>query len=202
MSDRQRTESDNCRNIRITLRRPRCENDADRLLDALKYARIDLRLISFRGAIDYPNVVAFLPKVIAHALKTEPTQKPSRCNKTHDAFAMVRMVVKDLPCRPPPEKNIESAQFLYIEPKPPFAGRNPISQGRTFRFLRALPFDPTTEPLRFLFIGRVSQDDCDRLFPLDLVRVLSRGGERSEYAGDPFLLLIRVAKRVSHEHPQ
>ena len=71
--------------VRLLLRRARGEHDAHGLLHALEDARVDLRLVALRRAVDDPDVVAGAAEVVAHLLKAWTAEEAGHGDEADDA---------------------------------------------------------------------------------------------------------------------
>src|SRR5882672_1062434 len=109
-------------------------------------------------------------------------------------------MVEDLPCRPAPEVDVEIAEVLAVRASAPFTRRHPVCQRRRFLQLLGFTLDPATTPFGFLLVGRVPDHHRDRLFPLDLVRVLPRLGNRREDSWNPSFIVVGIPKCIGYEH--
>jgi hypothetical protein len=124
--------------LAILVRRSSREHDADWLLHTLKYAGCYLRLMSLRRAVNDPNGRAVAPQVIAHPLKSRPTQICRWSYETHYAEAvLIFLARRGIPartehfeCRPSPEVDVEIFQVLRVGADPPIRRRHPAIHRR------------------------------------------------------------------------
>lgn len=67
------------------------KHDADRLLDSLKDARRDFRLVPFRRAINHPDFGTGAPEIVAHLLEARTIKETShRYEANNPFFVLVR----------------------------------------------------------------------------------------------------------------
>ena len=200
MPGRERLKANLRRSLRFAFRGTRGEHDAHGLLHALKDARVDFRLMALGRAVDHPDVVAGAAQVIAHLLKARPAQETGHGDEAHDARLAPRPVVVSFPRRPAPEVNVEVAQVLAVRAHAPFARRHPVGQRRGFFRRGILALDPAAASLGLLLVGRIANDDGDRLVALDLVRVLPGLGNGRDDLRQVALVVLGIPERVGDEH--
>jgi len=189
------------RTVSVVLSGARGQYYANWLLDALKDAGIDFRLMSLRGAVDHPYVIAGPAQVIAHLLKPQSAEKTGDGDIANYSGCVSGAVIIDFPRRPAPKIDIEVAQMLTVDPRGPLRRRHPISQWSTLLRLRTLPFNPAPKSLGFHFVGRVPYDYCNGLFPLDLVRFLAGFRYRRQNARNPTFVIVRISQGIGYKHP-
>jgi hypothetical protein len=107
MSGGKRLKANPCRRIGPALGGARGEYDAQGLLDTLKDARVDLRLMPFWRAVNDPNIVAHLAQILPHLLKAWTVEKPCHRDEANDACLASRPLLVYFPRRPAPEVNVE-----------------------------------------------------------------------------------------------
>ena len=151
-------------------------------------------------AVDDPDVVAGAPEVIAHLLKTRPAEEAGDGDVADDAGAVRGVVIEDLPRRPAPEVDVEIAQVLAVRARAPLARRHPLGKRRGFLRQFVFALNPAASPECVVFVGRIAEHDGDGLVAFDLVCRLPRLGDRREDAGNPALVVVRIAERIRDEH--
>src|SRR5262249_37771253 len=85
--------------------------------------------------------------------------------------------------------------MLAVRADAPFGGRLPAVE-RRLDLAAGSPFDPPTAPFRFFLVGRIADNDGDRLLALDLVRLAPRPRDRLEDLRQFLVLDEGIAERV------
>ena len=201
-ADRKRAEPDPRRGGGFGSRGPGDEDDADRLLNALKDASGYVGLMAFGRTVDDPDVIGLAAEVVAHLLEAGAVKEPGDRDEANDAGVMVGVVVEHLPGGPAPEVDVEVAEVLGVCPDAPLARGLPGVERRRFGGVGAPGLDPPAAPHRLFFIRRVADDDGDRLSPLDRVRLLTGLGDRPEDGGEPFILDVGAAQGIGDVQTQ
>jgi hypothetical protein len=84
------------------------------LLYRLKYSCAYIGLVSFRGTVNHPDFVRGSPQVITHSLETWTVKEARNCDKADYSSVRRRIVIKNLPCSPTPEINVEVTQVFSM----------------------------------------------------------------------------------------
>ena len=102
--------------------------------------------------------------------------------------------------RPAPEVDVEVLEVLGVRADAPLRRRHPAVQRRgDARRCRSRSSRPAP---RLVLVGRIADDDRDRLLLLDLVRRAPRHRDRLVDLPELLLLDERVAERVGDEQPK
>ncbi len=81
----------------------------------------------------------------------------------------------------------------------PRGGRHPTIEWRLSSITTA--FDPTAAPFRLLLVGRIADDDRNRLATLDLVGVAAGAANGLEDLRESFFFNEGIAESIGDEEP-
>ena len=178
---------------------PACrQHDAHRLLHALEQARCHLGLVAFGGCVDDPDLVAAPPQRSTHRFEAGPVQEAGHGDERDDA--VVRRLLENLPCGPPPEVDIQVAQVLRVRADAPRWRRHPRIQRGELTCVASLAFDPAATAFGLFFVGRVADDDHDGLVALDDVGRAPLPTDGCQEARKPAAVVVWIRQGVGHEH--
>src|ERR1044072_3070737 len=121
MTNGKRTKPDNARRFLVCVFRSGRKHDTDWLLHCLKNSRADFGLMTFRGAIYYPNLSSYAAKILAHSVEYWSIKEARYSNEAGYPGIPVGIVIKNLPCCPAPEIDIKVTQVLYMRTSSPIS---------------------------------------------------------------------------------
>src|ERR1700674_5089859 len=137
--------------------------------------------MAFRRAVNDPNVVASASHVVAHFLESGSPEKARHCDEANNPCVVCRVMVKDLPCRPTPEVDIEIAEVLAVRSGAPFCRRHPSFERWWVLRIRASIPDPAATTHRLLLVRWIAENDGDGLLAFDLVRIAPGASKGSKH---------------------
>src|SRR5271157_3207596 len=149
--------------------------------------------MTFWGAVDDPDVVPGTPEVIAHLLEAWTVEESGHRNEADNSPVRSRRAIKNLPGGPAPEVDVEIAEMLGVGADAPLARRLPRIERRRLWGVIAAGLDPAASPFGLLLVRRITNDNGDRLAPLDRVRLPSRFRNRPQERGKPLFLDVGTA---------
>src|SRR4051794_28731830 len=92
--------------------------------------------------------------------------------------------------------------MLRVRADAPLTWRLPRFEGCRELLVFAAALNPPALAHCLFLVWGVAYDDVDRLFSLDLIRVLARVADRCCEAGYPLLVIVGVSESVRHKHTQ
>src|SRR6266851_1908720 len=139
----------------------RGHDDADRLLDTLEDAGVDLWLVAFGGAVDDPDVVAGAAEVVAHLLESEAAEEASGGDVADDTGVVLWVLVEYLPGRPAPEVDVEVVEVFAMNADAPLGRGHPcFERGGVFGVSGAV-LDPAAETFGLYLVRRIAKYNSD-----------------------------------------